>query len=595
MYKLDSHFTQDAKEVIKETIDVIRKAGANLNKQTIWTLTYLMFKSAETKHNADGQRSVAGVPVELHEILNPGCFCRPVLYKNDSNYNDEAIMALDTLAAKYNPQVFKHIFLVLDILEGIPLEMDEDTPSNVCRLALRLMNVEQGDWVVDIACKAGNMIPVIIDSKIECGFLGFDLDIDRTCCDFAEIRRKFGEIDGCVDSGSFYSLSEDCSQYEGKKKYFVVLPFYEFGHDCDALTDESKDDNRSICIPFDRSWDDCRCLCHCLKEGDKACVIIPSGKLSNLNGKEVREQLVRKGFVEQVINLPPKLFDSVAVSLSAIVFSKGNERARFIDATGCCVLGRRQNTLSFDNIATIVSMANYDSQESCAATPEQIAEQDYSLVPARFLAERKENVFKFSPHIETQEVRFEDVVVSYRRGSTISAKELDELISQEPTNYMYLKLSSVENGFIIDELPYLKTITSDQEKFCIKTGDFLLSKNGNPFRMAVAEVPEGKKILANGNFYIIELDSNKVLPSYIKAFFESPLGQSKMKGIIGGSAIPMITVRDLMGLGIPLPSLDVQRCFSDAYEKKVQEIHELQNRLKTSMEELKGMFAKILG
>ena len=53
----------------------------------------------------------------------------------------------------------------------------------------------------------------------------------------------------------------------------------------------------------------------------------------------------------------------------------------------------------------------------------------------------------------------------------------------------------------------------------IHKNNLLISKNGAPYKIAVADVPNDKKILANGNLFVIELDLEKINPYYLKAFF----------------------------------------------------------------------------
>ena len=56
------------------------------------------------------------------------------------------------------------------------------------------------------------------------------------------------------------------------------------------------------------------------------------------------------------------------------------------------------------------------------------------------------------------------------------------------------------------------------EKYCIKNNSLVISKNGAPVKIAVASVEEGRKILANGNLYVIELDETKVNPYFVKDY-----------------------------------------------------------------------------
>ena len=88
----------------------------------------------------------------------------------------------------------------------------------------------------------------------------------------------------------------------------------------------------------------------------------------------------------------------------------------------------------------------------------------------------------------------------------------------------YLMLANIKDGVIDKELPYINEIAPKYEKYCLRNNCLLLSKNGYPFKVAVAQVEEGKKILGNGNLYIIELDQSKVNPYYLQAFFESEQG-----------------------------------------------------------------------
>ena len=87
-------------------------------------------------------------------------------------------------------------------------------------------------------------------------------------------------------------------------------------------------------------------------------------------------------------------------------------------------------------------------------------------------------------------------------------------------------LANLQDGIISDELPYLKEIDSKYEKYCIKNGSLVISKNASLVKMAIVSVQEGKKILANGNLYVIELDTDKINPY----FFKSVSGKRKWKG-----------------------------------------------------------------
>ena len=100
-------------------------------------------------------------------------------------------------------------------------------------------------------------------------------------------------------------------------------------------------------------------------------------------------------------------------------------------------------------------------------------------------------------------------------GAPCTASQLDKMVSNEVTNMQYLMLANIQNGIIDNKLPYLSSIEPKYEKYCLKNNDLILSKNGYPYKVAVASVKDGQRILANGNLYIIELDESRANPYYI--------------------------------------------------------------------------------
>ena len=154
-------------------------------------------------------------------------------------------------------------------------------------------------------------------------------------------------------------------------------------------------------------------------------------------------------------------------------------------------------------------------------------------------------------------------------------------------------LANMQNGAISGDLPYLKRLDPKLEKYCIRNGNLLLSKNGSPFKVAVAEIEEGRKLLGNGNLLIIELDESKVNPYFMLAFFDSEMGIAALKSIAVGSVIQHVSLESLKKLTVPLPSLKEQKEIAVRYQAKVDEIKMLQLRLQKAQNELKSVFGEV--
>ena len=164
------------------------------------------------------------------------------------------------------------------------------------------------------------------------------------------------------------------------------------------------------------------------------------------------------------------------------------------------------------------------------------------------------------------------------------------MVSNEVTNMQYLMLANIQNGMIDDKLPYLSSIEPKYEKYCLKNNDLILSKNGYPYKVAVASVREDQRILANGNLYIIELDEDRANPYYVKAFFESEQGVATLKNITAGATIPNIGVDKLKKVLIPLPSMEEQNRIAQKYQAAQDEIAMLKLRLERAIDKLHHVF-----
>ena len=146
---------------------------------------------------------------------------------------------------------------------------------------------------------------------------------------------------------------------------------------------------------------------------------------------------------------------------------------------------------------------------------------------------------------------------------------------------------------ISEDLPYLKELDPKLSKYLIANRNLLLSKNGAPFKVAVAEIEEGRKILGNGNLFIIALNEEMVNPFFLKAFFDSEVGFASLKKIVVGTTIPNISLESLKKLVVPLPPMEKQNEIADLYQAKQDEIKILQLKLKKAHNALRGIFGEV--
>ena len=278
------------------------------------------------------------------------------------------------------------------------------------------------------------------------------------------------------------------------------------------------------------------------------------------------------GLVEMVIALPSRIYDGMGVATSMIVFSHGNTRTMMVDATEACEKGRRMNVITDDYISRILEACEHESSISRFVDYMEIEQNDYNLSPGVYLDPQEEEI---ENGVELGSL------VTITRGAQVQASVLDEMASATETDTQYLMLANVQNGIIDDELPFLTEIDGKLEKYLLKNNDLILSKNGAPFKIAVAEIEKGRKILANGNMYIITVTDSRIDPYYLKAYLESEKGSAALKKITVGTTIPSLGVEQLKKLIIPLPPQEEQyriKNIADEYRACISELKLLQRK-----------------
>jgi type I restriction enzyme M protein len=322
-------------------------------------------------------------------------------------------------------------------------------------------------------------------------------------------------------------------------------------------------------------------LCDLLSETGKAIGIMTNGSTGNSVNAPMRKYFVERKMVECVISLPNRMFSSTNNPTTLIVLSHNNDSVRMIDATKICQQGRRQNEFSDEDINAIIEAFSTDSEYSKQVSLEELRSNEYTLSLGCYA--RKDLSF-------ANGVPFESIIKSVTRGAPCTANQLDKMVSDEITNMQYLMLSNIQNGMIDDKLPYLSSIDPKYEKYCLKNNSLIISKNSYPYKIAVASVMEGQRILANGNLYIIELDEEKANPYYIKAFFDSEQGHAVLKSITVGATIPNIGVDKLRKVKIPLPPMEEQNRISQKYQAVLDEISVIKLRLEKAINRLYHIF-----
>ena len=476
-------------------------------------------------------------------------------------------------------ELLKDFIINFDLIDFGNKYNESSTPSSVSKLAASILGIKKGDKVIDYCSGIGNFIKESYSLAPEVNYYGVEIDNYRT--EIAKIRLETIGVNHNILLGNVLNLNNIAPQYD---LVFANYPFClkakDYLRESFLLSTLVKN------IPaFDKitSLDWYYNFIAFKSTKRKAICIIPDVDTYNPSEKEIRKYFLEQGALEAVISLPSKLFNSTSISTTMLVLSHGNKKVMMVNAKDLCVKGRRSNTITDPNIKEILNCLIHESKQSKIISNSEIAENDYIINPERYI---------LSDEIKKLEkaISFESVIKNVTRGAQIKADELDKLMSNEPTNIQYLSLANIQNGFIDSDLPYLTQLDKRLEKYCIKNHSLIISKNGSPFKIAVAEVEKDQKILGKGNIFIIEIDENKANPYFIKAFLESEIGIATLKSITVGTTLPMIALDQLKKIDIPDETIENQQSFANKYLAIVDEIKLFRFKINKAQNKLNNFF-----
>ena len=417
------------------------------------------------------------------------------------------------------------IFYLVSLLRNLSDPMM--TPESLGKLAEELLEIKANDKFADFCCGAGTVVADVVKNHPTVEAYGFDKLVSSIA--IAKIYSDLSEGKITFEAKDIFELGLDEDNGRRFDKIFANYPFgmriKELGLGNQYLEQLEKR-IPSVSKATSSDWLFNSLMVDMLSEDGKAVGIMTNGSTWNQSDSAIRSYFIENGLIECVIALPARLFAGTAIATSMIVFSRNNKGVRLVDASELFVEGRRVNELSYENISLIINAAKNDSDISMYVSAEQLRDNDYVLSMNRYIV-----------HYVADGMAFGDVIKRITRGAQLNAKALDEITTTVPTDMQYLMLANIKNGLIDKELPYLKSIDKKNDKYCLSNHSLILSKNGYPYKIAVAEVKEGQRILGNGNLYIIELDEEKADPYYLAAFFGSEQGTAALRSITVGATI----------------------------------------------------------
>lgn len=459
-----------------------------------------------------------------------------------------------------------------------------DLPETLRRLVERLLRIKGGDYVADLHCGDGTFLMDTLGNCPSAKVYGSCSNATLAC--LAAVRMSTFDAESLIECRSSFQGEH---QHHFDKVFDApplgVRPVW-LAEDATPYLKSLLNGSDPMGRPSSADWLYCRQAFDSLREDGTAAVIVTNGATFNGGDIKTRRYFVENGMVQAAIALPERLSASTAIPLTLLVLGRNDGPIRLVDATDLATPGRRTNNLSDDAISEIEARLLQDGDSSCLVGRDELAVRDYSLYAPRYLVKAPELV---------NPTHLGDLVRSIERGANIRAADLDELVTPEDTGLYFLRISDIVDGSITEELPHLKSVDPSTKKQWLRNGDLILSKNGAPFKVAVAEVPDGRTILANGNLYIVRLDTERVDPYFVAAFLSSEDGKRSLEYMVVGTTIPNLPLRNLRNIQIPVLDKEVQSRVAARYRANLDQIAVLRIQLDSARVALTAAYDEEMG
>ncbi|QAA23210.1 N-6 DNA methylase [Sporolactobacillus terrae] len=377
-----------------------------------------------------------------------------------------------------------------------------------------------------------------------------------------------------------------------KFDYVLMDPPYSMRWNPEQLTDENLG-RFNYGLPS-KSKSDMAFISHVvasLKEKGKTAVILPLGVLFRGGAdRKIREGIIRDDIIEGVIGLPANLLYATSIPVVILIFNKNKPKERkdkilLIDASKEYTPGKGQNILEEKHIDKIVKMfrSGEENEENCRfVSIKEVLGNDADLSISRYFTvnevqgkfgQVKVDLEKFEESSIPKKDLYE-VAETFRGMNTPSLSK----VTSTKGGYSVIQLVDVQAGEIkLDQLNLMPIEDPSKiQNYLVQEGDVIVSNRGSVIKIAV--VPKiNKKIILSHNFHAIR--PKKGMNSlFIKAYLESPVGQSYLESMQKGTAIKVLGLKEFNYLKLPVLSAEQQEVIGEKADKAEKEYREAINK-----------------
>jgi type I restriction enzyme M protein len=321
----------------------------------------------------------------------------------------------------------------------------------------------------------------------------------------------------------------------------------------------------------------------------RAIIAVPNSLLFGRGAEHsLRESLIHSGFVEGVIALPPALLPSTGISMSLLVLNMdGNQQnTLFLDGANQEFFsknGKGRSLLHGWNTLRDIFLSREEGLFSRLVSNDEVFANDTNFQVSRYCLSPELNAFeKLLAKYETKSL---DKLVKFIRPFSLADKDGEVLVDEVgPSDFP-------EYGYVKGPGRAIKTSLENIQKgskHYLQGGDIIIALKGSVGKVAIVhKYSISSPWVAGQSCMILRVTNPSIIdPRALFMFLKSDAGQLLLKQIVSaGSTVPLIQLKALEKVNIPIPPKDEQESVIAAFEeiqameKHVQELRNTQRKV----------------
>lgn len=286
--------------------------------------------------------------------------------------------------------------------------------------------------------------------------------------------------------------------------------------------------------------------------------ILPNNTFSiKARDEYARKSLIAKNRVAAVIMLPTRLLDNTKLALVMLVLGNASGSVYMVDARRCFTVSaehKQKYTLSEENIQDIAVACTTETKISKLVNVETIESLNYNLYPCNYI--------DLTIHTENS-VNLNSVVKRVICGMELSIPEMKSIVTNEITEYRCLNTINIGNVTSAMQLPYIK-MQDHYAPYIIPNHSLIITKRGDQSRIMVSHF-DNVNVIATGTMYVLELDTDKINPEFLKVYLNSEAGQYQLDKCKYGTTLAILNLDALLNVKIPDIPMSQQKMIADMF------------------------------